>query len=91
MQILFKEIQQAQADAKAALQNYESRNEAVIASEENYKYNQQKFDVGIINSVDYNIAKNNYTKAQSDLLQAKYQYIFKMKILDFYRGKKITL
>jgi outer membrane protein len=90
-QILFKEIQQAHADAKGALQNYLSRTEAVTASEENYKYNQQKFEVGLINSVDYNIAKNNYVKAQSDLLQSKYQYIFKMKILDFYKGKRIAL
>ena len=91
LQVLYKDIQQAHADAKAALENFNSRNESVIASEENYKYNQQKFDVGIINSVDYNIAKNNFAKAQSDLLQAKYQFIFKTKILDFYRGKRITL
>lgn len=91
LQILYKDVQQAHADAKAAMQNYLSRTEAVTASEENYKYNQQKFEVGIINSVDYNIAKNNFAQAQSDLLQAKYQYIFKMKILDFYRGKKISL
>jgi outer membrane protein len=52
---------------------------------------QQKFDVGLVNSVDFSIAKNNLTKAKSDLIQAKYEYIFKIKVLDFYRGIPITL
>ena len=45
----------------------------------------------MINSVEYNQSKNNLSKAQSDLLQAKYEYIFKTKILDFYNGKTIEL
>jgi outer membrane protein len=90
-QVLYKEIQQAYADALAAYQNHKARTEAVTASEESFKYVQQKFDVGMVNSVDYNIAKNNYTKAKSDLLQAKYQFIFKIKILDFYKGKPINI
>jgi len=45
----------------------------------------------MINSVEYNQSKNNLSKAQSDLLQAKYEYIFRTKILDFYNGKPIEL
>jgi outer membrane protein len=89
--ILYKEIQTARTDAIAALENYNSRQESVKASEEAFKYSQQKFDVGTINSVDYNIAKNNLIKAKSDLLQAKYEFIFKIKVLDFYKGIPIVL
>jgi len=88
---LYAEIQKAHADAIAALERFNSASEAVVSNEEAFKYTQQKFDVGLINSVDFNVAKNNLTKAKSDLIQAKYEYIFKIKVLDFYRGKPITL
>jgi len=90
-QTLYKTIQQAYADARAALDNYDSNLETVKSMEEAFNYTEQKFNVGMVSSVDYNIAKNNLTRAQSDLLQAKYLYIFNTKILDFYAGRPITL
>jgi len=45
----------------------------------------------MVSSVDYNVAKNNLTKAKSDLVQAKYEFIFKSRILDFYMGNDIKL
>jgi outer membrane protein len=90
-QMLFKEIQQAHADALAALEKYKSGVEAVKSNEEAFIYTQQKLDVGLVSSVDYNIAKNDLLRAKSELLQAKYEYIFKIKILDFYSGNPITL
>lgn len=88
---LYKEIQQAHADAMAALNKFFATKKAVSSMAESFQYTQQKFNVGLVTSVDYNIAKNNLTKAKSDLLQAKYEYIFKSKVLDFYRGKPIEL
>jgi outer membrane protein len=88
---LRKEVEQSYADALAAFQSYKSRKESVSANEENFKYVQQKFDVGLINSVDYNVAKNNFVKAKSDFLQSKYEFIFKTKILEFYKGNVIRL
>ena len=90
-QVLFRDIQQAYADAKAALDVFKSQTESVKYNKESFKYTQQKFDVGLVSSVDYNIAKNNLVKAQSDLIQSKYEYIFKSKILDYYRGVPISL
>ncbi len=90
-QILYKEIQQAHADAVASLEKYKSGLEAVKSNEEAFNYTQQKFDVGLVNYVDYNVSKNELLKANSELLQAKYEYIFKIKILDFYMGKQIVL
>lgn len=88
---LYKEIQQSYADAVAARKKYLATQQALVAMEESFMYTEQKFEVGLVNTVDYNAEKNRLTQTQSDLLQAKYDYIFKMKILDFYRGIPLTL
>lgn len=88
---LYKSIQQAYADAIAARKKYLATEEALISMEESFKYTEEKFEVGLVNTVDYNAEKNRLTQTQSNLLQAKYDYIFKIKILDFYRGIPITL
>lgn len=88
---LYKSIQQAHADAKAAYDNYISRKESVASSEESFKYTQQKYEVGLANAVDYNIAKTNLSKSKSDLVQSKYEYVFRSKVLDFYKGTKLKL
>lgn len=90
-QNLYKEIQQAHADAIGALEKYNASKEAVAFNEESFNYTAQKFEVGLISSVDYNVAKNNLFIAKSNMLQAKYEYIFKTKILDFYIGEPIVL
>jgi len=90
-QTLYKNIQQAYADAVAAIEDYESNTETVYSMQEAFNYTEERFNVGTISSVDYNISKNNLTKAQSDLAQAKYLYIFYTKILDFWAGIPITL
>lgn len=88
---LRKEIEQAYANALASLNRYISTDKAVVSMEEAFRYVEEKFNVGMVNSVDYNLQKNQLTVAQSQLLQAKYEYIFRTKILDFYNGLPITL
>ncbi len=88
---LLKEIQQAFADASASLERFKATTKSVSALEEAFRYAEQKFTVGMLTSLDYNVAKNNLTKARSELLQAKYNYIFNTRILDFYRGIPIDL
>ena len=87
---LKKTIQQAYLDAKAALKKYNSSVKNVASLQEAFDYSSIKFNVGTLNSVDYDTAKNNLIKAKSDLLQAKYDYIFKTKVLDFYQGKPLA-
>lgn len=89
--VLRKEIEQASANALAALKKYVAGNKAVESMKEAFRYTEEKFNVGMVNSVEYNQAKNNLTKATSDLAQAKYDYIFRSKILDFYNGIPIEL
>lgn len=88
---LLKEIQQAFADATASLERFKASSKSVSALEEAFRYVEQKFNLGMLTSLDYNVAKNNLTKARSELLQAKYNYIFNTRILDFYRGIPIDL
>jgi outer membrane protein len=45
----------------------------------------------MVTSVDYNAAKSQLLRSQSDMSQAKYEYIFKTKVLDFYKGLPLTL
>ncbi|MCK4747594.1 MAG: TolC family protein, partial [Bacteroidales bacterium] len=89
--VLYATIQQSYADALAALKQFSATEQALIFMEESFKYTEKKFEVGLVNTVDYNTSKNQLTATQSDLLQAKYDFIFKTKILNFYKGEPITL
>ncbi len=88
---LDKNIQQAYADAVAALKNFTASQKKVFAQKEAFKYSEQKLDVGMVTAVEYNEVKKNLTAAESDLLQAKYRFIYTTTVLDFYMGKPITL
>ena len=89
--VLRKDIEQAYTNALAALNRYVSSEQAVKSTEEAFRYAEEKFNVGMMNTVEYNQSKNYLTVAQSELLQARYEYIFRAKILDFYNGVPIEL
>jgi len=88
---LYKIIQQAYADAVASLKKYTSSTKAIAYSAESFRYTEVKFNQGMVTSIDYNTAKTALLKAQSDMAQAKYEYIFKTKVLDFYKGLPLNL
>jgi len=88
---LYKNIQQAYADAVAALKKYNSSIKAVTSAEESFRYTEQKFNVGMVTPVDYNAGKTQLLNAQSDMAQAKYEFVFKTKVLDFYKGIPLNL
>lgn len=86
---LYKEIQQAWYNAVAAESTFNSSLSAVDANQESFRLMSEKFDNGKATAVEYNEAKQNLEKALSDNIQAKYDYLFSTKILDFYKGKPI--
>jgi outer membrane protein len=88
---LRKTIQQAWADARAALKQYYAAERKVNATRESFRYAEQKFEVGIMNSVDYNNAKKDLSNSESEQLQTKFDFIFKTTVLDFYMGKPLSL
>jgi outer membrane protein len=87
---VYKSIQQAHAEAQAALNRYNASEKSVSAMQEAFTYTEKKFNAGMLNSVEFVTAKNNLSKAQSDLLQSKYDFILKLKVLDFYLGKPLS-
>ncbi len=89
-QTLATNIEQAYADAKASLKQYEASKISMIAQEETFKNEQEKYDLGISTSFDLEQVKNRLINAQSSFLNAKYNFVFKTKVLDFYMGKSLT-
>ena len=83
---LYKEIQQAWYNAVASESKYKSSRTATEASNAAFLLTSEKYNNGKATAVEYNEAKQNLMQAQSDELQAKYDYLFRTKILDFYKG-----
>ena len=88
---LRKNVETAYTDALAAYKSYQAREKSLKSLNESFNYTEQKFNVGMVNALDYNTAKNQLNNAESDLLSSKYDFIFKLKILEFYLGKSLTL
>lgn len=82
-------IETAHNDATAAAKTYASSAKAVKAREEAFRMTKQRYDAGAANYVDYQVSENNLFQAKSDQVRAKYDLIFKKKVLDFYQGKPI--
>ncbi len=87
---LYMSVQQAYTDALAANRQYEAGIRNVAAAERAFAYAEQRHAVGAINDLDLNLSRNNMAIAQSDLLRAKYEYLFRTKILDFYQGNPLS-
>jgi outer membrane protein len=90
-QNLRQTIELAYNDAVAASKTYNASTKQVASLEEAFRAAQRSFDLGAINNYDYQVASNNLFRARSDLLRAKYNYIFTLKVLDFYLGKPLSL
>lgn len=90
-QTLRQTIETASNDALSSAKSYVSSYKRVQAQEESFRSTKQRYENGAANYTEYQIAENNLFQAKSDLLRAKYNFIFKLKILDFYQGKPIEL
>ncbi len=90
-QLLKTNIQQAIANARAAKRSYDAALKAVESSQIAFDNAQKRFDLGAINSLEYTTARNNLDQAQVSLVQAKYQYVFNVKVVEFYLGKEIKI
>lgn len=88
---LYKEIQQAYFNATAAQEKYKAADKSVLASKEAFGYAEDKYNAGKSTVYEYSEAKTKYSQSLSEQIQAKYNYIFRAKILDFYNGVPIKL
>ncbi len=88
---LRKEIEQACVDVETAKSEYAAGLEQMQSSQESYNVTDEKFKVGLLNSVDFLVQKTNLITSESKLLQSKYKLIFSYKVLDFYKGIPLVL
>ncbi len=88
---LFKEIQTAYLNATAAQEKYLSSQKSVEASQESFRYAEERYQVGKSSVFEFNEARTRLFQSQSEQIQAKYEFIFRSKILDFYNGLPIRL
>ena len=87
---LQRNVYTAFTNAKGALNTYESSTVTLEARQQAYNYAKEKYDVGLMNSFDFTQAQTLLTNAQSDVIRTKYDYMFKIKILEFYFGIPIV-
>ena len=87
---LYKEIQQVYYNAIAAESKYKSSQTAALSSKDAFELTQAKYENGKANITEFNEAKNNYLKAESDLVQARYEHLYQLALVDFYRGKELN-
>ena len=88
---LYKEIQQAWYNAIAANEKLRSSAQARQASADAFRLVQAKYEAGKATITEFNEAKNNYLKTESDLTQARYEYLYQQALLQFYRGEPLQL
>ncbi|AVR45332.1 transporter [Christiangramia fulva] len=79
-------VYQAYTDAQGAFQAYEAAIVAANAQEKAFEYANERYDVGLTNSFDFSQAKLRYENSQREVLRAKYDYIFKLKVVELYFG-----
>lgn len=90
-QDLYKDIQTAVTEAETYLRKVEASAANLKSMEESFRYVEEKFNTGVLNGTDYTVARTNLLKARSELIQARYQFLFQLKIIDFYKGRPLTL
>ena len=87
--VVRQNIEQAYLDAKSAAKSYSATQRQVTALQEAFKNTEVRYQAGAIDAVDYNQAKNELNSAESDLVRTKFNYVFSIKVLDFYQNKPL--
>lgn len=87
---LYKSITQSHQDFKAAQKKFEANENSFEANKESFMVAESQFTLGAISTTDYLNIKNEYLKAQASYVQAKYELVFRRKVLDFYLGKPLN-
>lgn len=84
-------VNQVWNDAKATITAYEAAQKTLEARQLAYDYSKERFDVGLMNAFDFSQAQSRLDNAQAEVIRAKYDYIFRVKVLEFYFGIPINL
>ena len=88
---LASDIEQAYTNAKVAAQNYIANKKSYASAQKSYESLEKRFETGLVTNYDLQQSKNQLATAEADMIRAKYTYVFRVKILDYYQGKALTL
>ena len=84
-------IEKAFYDAKAAAKTFESAEKSLLAQNEAFKNAQESYDLGAMTLFDFDQVRNRLVDAEGAIIRAKYDYVFKTKVLKFYFGEPIVV
>lgn len=84
-------IERALTDVRAAKKRLAVSRKSVVATRLSVENTRKRYDLGVVNSFELTSVQNTLIATESSVLQAKYDYLFKLKILDYYRGRPITI
>jgi len=90
-QTLKQDIYQAHASAMAALQKFNASLKEVQTAQKAYDFARKRFDIGLLNAIDLITTQNNLFRAKINMTSSQYDYVFKIKLLEFYKGQGIKL
>lgn len=85
------DIEQAYTNTRAAIQSYIANTKSAEAANKSYDAFEKRFGAGMLGTFELQQAKNNVAIAESEMIKAKYTYVFRQKVLDFYQGRQLTL
>ncbi len=88
---LRQDVYKAFNDARNSIQKYNAANRAAVAANRAYEFAQKRYDLGLTNTIEYLVTQNTQYSADANLLSAKYDLIFRLKVIDYYLGKELKL
>jgi outer membrane protein len=88
---LKQDVYKAHNDAINSIQKYYAADRAAVAARRAFDFAQKRYDLGLTNTVEYLTTQNTLYTAESRLASAKYDLIFKLKVIDYYLGKELKL
>ncbi|MEJ0083639.1 MAG: TolC family protein [Puia sp.] len=91
LQTLKQGVYQAYYNAVASLQKFESNKKAVVVAEKSFDLATKRYEIGMLNTIDYLTNQNNLFTARINVLIAQYDYVFRIKVLEYYKGLGIKL
>jgi outer membrane protein len=89
--VLKQDIYKAYTDAMTSLAKFNAATKTVEANQRAFEFAQKRYDVGLLNTIDLITTQNNLFNARLQRLLAQFDYVFKMKVLEFYKGQGLKL
>lgn len=88
---LRSDVEQAYTNAKTAVQSYVANKKSMEAADKSYNAFEKRYNAGMLGTYEFQQAKNSLAVSESEMIKAKYTYVFRLKVLDFYQGKPLKL